>query len=141
MTRCLVLLTAGLCALADVQAVAQSTVDAVGRCHSYTAPEINDPDRAIAGCTAVIESPSFDAAERLDALATRGMLFRKTGRFDLAVVDLTEVLRIRPSADDVYVERGMALVATREPDRAMADFNEALRLNPDNLSALRQRAV
>jgi lipoprotein NlpI len=56
---------------------------------------------------AVIESDQFTTTQRLDALAARGVLFRKTGRFDLAVVDFTEVLRTRISADEVYVERGM----------------------------------
>ena len=112
MARRLVLIAAALCACAGAHASAQSTADAVGRCHSYVAPEIDDPDRAIAGCTAVIESPAFDAAERLDALVARGILFRKTGRFDLAVVDLSEALRIRPSGDDVYVERGMSTVSS-----------------------------
>src|SRR5262249_52391984 len=131
----------GVAALTASSTIAQSPSDAVERCHSYKSPEHDNPDRAIAGCTAVTESNAFSAADRLDARAMRGILFRKTGRFDLAVVDLTEVLRNRPSDDDVYVERGMALVATGDHDGALADFDEAIRLNPDNPSALRQRAV
>src|ERR1051326_8826202 len=74
-------------------AAAQSTNDAWDRCHSYTDPESANPDRAIAGCTAVVESTQFTREQRLNALATRGTIFRKTGRFDLAIVDFTEALR------------------------------------------------
>src|SRR6059058_2874779 len=89
-------------------AAAQSTADAWARCHSYTSPESANPDRAIAGCTAVVESGQFTREQRLDALATRGTIFRKTGRFDLAIVDVTEVLRANPGDDRAYVERGMS---------------------------------
>ena len=130
-----------LAIVSAASASAQTTTDAIQRCHSYTGPESGDPDRAIAGCTAVVESDRFTAEQRLDALSARGVLFRKTGQFDLAVVDLTEVLRIRIAADDVYVERGMALVATQQPELAMKDFNESIRLNPSNTNALSQRAV
>src|ERR1041384_6329352 len=91
--------------------------------------------------TRIIESNQASLDERLDAQADRGVLFLKSGRFDLALVDFTEVIRIRPHADDVLVERGMALKATAQPDAAMVDFDEALRINPDNTNGLRQRAA
>ena len=100
-----------------------------------------DLDAAIRVRTRTIESAQSTRDEQLDAQAARGVLFRKTGRFDLAIVDLTEVLRSRPEADDVLVERGMALKATRQTDAAMVDFEEALRINPDNTDGLRQRAA
>src|SRR3954470_20839842 len=97
-------------ALAGAPLRAQSTNDALQRCYSYTDPGSGNPDRAAAGCTAVIESTQFTDAQRTQALATRGTIFRKTGHFDLAIVDFTEVLRRRHDADDeIYVERGMAL--------------------------------
>src|SRR5436190_1324414 len=130
-----------LVALFDTCALAQTADDVVQRCHSYTAPESSGPDRAISACTTVIESTRSTRSQQLDALAERGGLFRKTGRFDLAIVDLTEVLRNRASADDVYVERGMALAANRQPDLALADFDEAIGLNPNNRIALSQRAT
>ena len=60
-----------------------------------------DLEREIRARTRVIESAQSTRDEQLDAQAARGVLFRKTGRFDLAIVDLTEVLRSRPQADDV----------------------------------------
>src|SRR5437867_2598448 len=96
---------------------AQNTDDAMRRCYDRAASA--DLDRLIAGCTAIIESAQFALDQKLDALAARGILFRKTGRFDFAIVDLTEVLRNRADADAAYVQRGMALVATRAAGLAM----------------------
>src|SRR5256885_12024403 len=78
------------------------------------AQTVSDLEREIRARTRVIEYPQSTRDERLDALAARGALFRKTGRFDLSVVDLTEVLRNRVAADAVYVERGMAYVASKQ---------------------------
>ena len=58
--------------LAASPLLAQSTADAWERCHSYTDPESANPDRAIAGCTGVIESRQFTRAQQLAAMATRG---------------------------------------------------------------------
>ena len=108
--------------------------------HAAPAQSVNDFDRAIQESTRIVESAQSTRIERLDALAARGGLFRKTGQFDLAIVDFTEVLRNRPGADDIYVERGMAYVSTTQSALAMTDFSDALRINPDNRSALNQRA-
>ena len=82
---------------------------------------VSDVERAIRESTRIIESAQSTRNERLDAQAARGALFRKTGRFDLAIVDLTEVLRNRTRADDVYVSAG-SLAANRQPDLALADL-------------------
>src|SRR5438445_562623 len=108
-------------------ALAQTPAGALERCHGYTASESADPDGAITGCTTVIESSQASRSQQRDALAARGALFRKTGQFDFAITDLTEVLRNRPDADAVYVERGMTYVAAKQPDLAMADFDDAIR--------------
>jgi len=62
---------------------------------------VTNLDAQISARTRIIESRQSTRDEQLDAQAERGVLFRKTGRFDLAIVDLTEVLRSRPQADDV----------------------------------------
>ena len=81
-------------------------------------------DAQIGARTRVIESPHSTRDQQLDAQAARGVLFRKAGRFDLAIVDLTEVLRSRPQADDVLVERGMALKATQQHRGLKINFRE-----------------
>lgn len=134
------LLAAALVWLASAAPAAQ-TSNALQRCHGYAASPSRDPSPAVAACTAVIESGEFTREQKLDAQAVRGSLLRRTGQFDFAIVDLTEVLRSRSDADALYVERGMAYVGAKEPGLAMVDFNDALRINPDNRSALSQRAT
>ena len=82
--------------------------------------------------TRIIESAQSTRNERLDAQAVRGALFRKTGRFDLAIVDLTEVLRNRPSADDVPSSAGWRWWRTGSRIWRWRTFDEAIGLNPDN---------
>src|SRR5689334_5633885 len=91
-----------------------ATILALTSVSAGSAQTLTDLDRAIRDATRVIESPASSVADRLDAQAMRGILFRKAGLVDLAIVDLTEVLRIRSGADDLYVERGMAYVAGKQ---------------------------
>ena len=79
-----------------------------GLASAAPAQGVDEFDRAIREDTRIIESAQSTRDQRLDALAARGVLFRKTGLFDFAITDLTEVLRNRPNADAVYVERGRA---------------------------------
>ena len=73
-----------------------------------SAQAVNDVAAQIRACTRTIESAQATREARLDAQAARGVLFIKIGQFDLAIVDLSEVLRVRSQADDVYAERGTA---------------------------------
>jgi tetratricopeptide (TPR) repeat protein len=70
-----------------------------------------------------------DPQLRFHTYALLGDSQRRTGRYDLATVNLTAALGYQEDAQ-VYLSRGLAYLEKKEHDRAVADFNEAIRLDP-----------
>ena len=89
-----------------------------------------DPDAAIVGCTAIIESGTEDNDLRGMAYERRGLAYEKKGLHDRAIGDQTTAIAVRPSAD-AYVNRGIAYYRTREYIMAHSDFTRAIELRPN----------
>lgn len=89
----------------------------------------------IQGCDAVIrwarESPRDAAA----AFYNRGIAYRNQGKFDRAIEDQGEALRLRPTFADALNERGLAYLQKGDSARALSDFDAAIRLKPDLAAA------
>ena len=63
------------------------------------------------------------------------------GRFDRAIADLDEAIRLDPNFAVAYNNRGDAYRQKGELERAIADFNEALRLDPNITPAYTLRGL
>ncbi|DBA05213.1 TPA: hypothetical protein N0F65_005063 [Lagenidium giganteum] len=79
-------------------------------------------------------------ASCLHTRAIRGHACMKAKMWDLAVLDFTEILRVRP--DDVHgrFSRGMALFKCGRTEDAHLDFSKVLELNPHHVMARYARA-
>ena len=53
-------------------------------------------------------------------------------KYDEAITDLNEVIRINPQNAEVYIMRGNAKIELGRFEEALADFNEVIRINPQN---------
>ena len=62
-------------------------------------------------------------------------------RYDDAIRDYTEAIRLNPQYANAYVNRGSAYGNKNDYDRAIADYNEALRLNPQYADAYFNRGL
>ena len=62
-------------------------------------------------------------------------------RFDLAIPDLDEAIRLNPAHVDAYRARGDCHRYREECDRAIADYEAALRLNPKDSLSCRGRGA
>jgi tetratricopeptide (TPR) repeat protein len=89
----------------------------------------SDPDAAISGCTAIIESGTDDPNARGIAYEKRGLAYEKKGLHDRAIGDQTTAIAVRQSAD-AYVNRGIVYYRTREYIMAHSDFTKAIELRP-----------
>lgn len=101
----------------------------------------SDPDVAIMGCTALIDSRSLSVSDLASAFKKRGVAFIHGGHYDLAIHDFNESIRIGPGDADAFFFRGVAYSNEGDFDRGMADLNRSLELAPKNASALYARGV
>jgi tetratricopeptide (TPR) repeat protein/S1-C subfamily serine protease len=71
----------------------------------------------------------------------RGDRRLRTGRYDLAIGDYAQALRLDPSASAVKLGRGRAFLAKRDYQTAMEDFNDVLRQDPESVMAYAGRGA
>ena len=60
---------------------------------------------------------------------------------DLAVLDLTKAIELKPDDSGSYEDRGTALLKQNKTEAAVADFDKAIELNPKDSAAFYQRGV
>jgi tetratricopeptide (TPR) repeat protein len=114
----------------------------VAECMFPTA-DINMPEGAIkhvlAVCTVLIKSGGGSDEGRAIAFLQRGSMYRRLGKFELALADFTESLRYDPKSADAYTGRGNAHRGLGQLDAAIADHSEAIKLNPNFAMAYSNR--
>ena len=66
------------------------------------------------------------------SLRTSGDAHRDAGRYDAAIADYTEAIRLAPNNAVYYSQRGLAYHDKGEWDRAIADYTQAIRLDSNN---------
>jgi lipoprotein NlpI len=93
--------------------------------------EASDPDLAISGCTAVIQSSRETQEIRGIAFFARGRAHALKSQFDRAIEDLDQSIRINPNYPDAFNIRGIAYGSKGQYDRAIENFDEAIRSGSD----------
>lgn len=79
-------------------------------------------DLRIGACTTILQSHPLD----FGALANRGIAYQRIGKFDRAVIDLDEAMRLNPNNAGLYLERGLAYQGRGDEKSAIADLTEAI---------------
>ena len=91
--------------------------------------QMTNPGLKVAACTRILQSgPANDA--KAAAYHHRGVGYLLQTKFDQAIVEFNEALRIDPTYKRSYNSRGNAWKGKGELDIAIADYNEAIRLDP-----------
>jgi tetratricopeptide (TPR) repeat protein len=98
-------------------------------------------DVVIAGCTAIIQAAQEPAAKLATAFNNRGVAYRLKGKYDQALEDFDQSIRLNPSSPKHYNNRGIIYRIRHDYDRAIADYNEAIWLKSDFPAAFYNRAV
>jgi tetratricopeptide (TPR) repeat protein len=103
----------------------------------------------IAACTRVIdakpEMPKLAMAHfwRGLSLSRKALLsggqFPSWARYDQAIADFSEAIRLDPKNGDAYRYRGAAYSSQMKYSQAIADFGEAIRLDPKDVNAYDDR--
>ena len=90
----------------------------------------HDPDVAIAGCTAMLQSGHETQEHLTRALSNRGGAYIRKRQYDRAIQDLDQAIRRDPNYAPAFQSRGTAYSLKGQYDRAIGDFNQAIRLDP-----------
>ena len=74
----------------------------------------------------------FNKLPKADKFFHRGIGYFDKGKYDLAIADFSEAIRLDPYSTYAYCNRGEAYHEQGEYELALADFNEAIRINPSD---------
>jgi tetratricopeptide (TPR) repeat protein len=119
----------GLSALCT-SAVAGDWQDCAGR----------DVERAIRGCSTVIDNVSEPSANRASAHYNRAVAFTTKRNFDRAIADFDATIRLEPKFASAYCSRGWAYTYRRQYEQAASDCKKCIAINPRQGDAYACRA-
>jgi tetratricopeptide (TPR) repeat protein len=91
----------------------------------------DDPDMAIAGCTALIQEGGLDTAHMAGVSVIRGNAYSDKEMYDQAIADYSKAISLKP---DPIAYDGRALIYAKQghKDLAIADFQAAQKLDPSD---------
>jgi tetratricopeptide (TPR) repeat protein len=103
------------------------------RCFSH------DPDAAIAGCSAMLQSGHETQERIIRALSNRGAAYLRKGQYDRAIQDLDQAILRDPKSAPTFQSRGTAYSLKGQNDLAIRDFNQAIQLDPKSATSFYAR--
>ena len=91
----------------------------------------DDPDMAIAGCTALIQEGGPDTAHMAGVSVIRGNAYSDKEMYDQAIADYSKAISLKP---DAIAYDGRALIYAKQghKDLAIADFKAAQKIDPSD---------
>ena len=103
--------------------------------------DTRDLDAQIEGCTRAINSGKYHGKGLAWAYTNRGSVYDYQKKFDRAIADLTEAIRLDPDAVVAYQDRAASYRNNGQYTRALDDLSRALRLAPRDARTLMSRGV
>lgn len=100
-----------------------------------------DPDIAISGCTAVIESGEETTEGLAIAFSNRGIALNSKGQYKHAIQDYDEAIALHPNRAGTFCNRGNSYLRMAQYDRAIEDYSRALGLDSNYVDAIHNRGV
>src|ERR1700733_5844397 len=101
----------------------------------------DDPDRSIAGCSALIQSGQETGINLARAFNYRGAAGVRKGEYDQAIQDFDQALKLNPNSAEAFYNRGRTYARKGDDSHAILDYDQALRLNPSLANAFYGRGI
>ena len=98
------------------------------------------PNVRIAACTRALKKDGGDPESARIYLSFRATGYRDLKRYDEAIADLTQAIKLRNDEFD-YADRAIIYRLMKKYDLALADINFALRARPHSVGFLGDRAL
>ncbi|MCL4504036.1 MAG: tetratricopeptide repeat protein [Deltaproteobacteria bacterium] len=90
---------------------------------------------------ALLFSAGQAAAQDVKSLVDRGIANSQNGRYDQALKDFNDALKLKPNDALLITYRGVVYYAKRQTGLAMKDFDRAIRIDPKSGKAYYQRGM
>ena len=99
------------------------------------------PDLPIKGCTAVIQTGRQVLRNLATAYNNRGVAYRLEAKYEEAIRDFDEAIRLVPDDAHAFNNRGVAYRNMGNLDRAVADYDRAISIKSDFKAAYYNRGL
>ena len=106
----------------------------------YEAIVLDEHELAIEKLTAALQN-RLSEYQRSIVYTNRGVAYNRERRFNEAIRDFTDGLRLNSDLPEAYAGRGWAYQQKREFDKAIVDLNEAIKRNPNSKLAYYSRGL
>src|SRR3974377_1312825 len=116
-----------------ISSAASQSPDSWARCKG------NDPTAQITSCTAIIGASKGPANDLAAAFDNRGTAYYRKGRYDLAIEDYNQAIRLNANEAALFLHRGAAYREWYANDRAIEDFHQAVKLDPTSADGFASR--
>lgn len=104
------------------------------------ASKANDWDKAIAAFKRAAQLDEKYAPNLASALQQRGTVYVSQGKFQEAIADYSEALKVKAKDPDIFERRAYAEIQLKDYDKALHDYNEAIKLSPEEPKYYQVRA-
>jgi tetratricopeptide (TPR) repeat protein len=85
--------------------------------------------------------PHLAAAQSVEAYVNQGIENSQNGRYDQALKDFNQALKLKPRDPTLLTYRGVVYYAKGQYEKAMQDYNQALAIDPKFGRAYYQRGM
>jgi tetratricopeptide (TPR) repeat protein len=103
--------------------------------------QMQDSNRAIDGCTHVLQERNLSKQDRVTALSNRANMLERIHKWDEAIADYSAALAVNPNNAGALFGRAIVWANERNFDRAIEDYNEVVRINPKFATGFSNRGL
>ena len=105
------------------------------------ASKAKDWDKAITAFRKAAQVEQRYAPNLASALQQRATIYVSQKKFQEAIADYSEALKVKSNDPDIFERRAYAEMEMKDYDKALHDYNQAIKLNPQEAKYYQIRAI
>jgi tetratricopeptide (TPR) repeat protein len=105
------------------------------------ASKAKDWDKAITAFRRAAQVEERYAPNLASALQQRATIYVSQKKFQEAIADYSEALKVKSTDPDIFERRAYAEMQMRDYDKALHDYNQAIKLKPEEAKYYQVRAI